>query len=99
MERPEVFKGSPLLVRSSMRATLVIPTLNEAGSIGHVLRTFRTAAEAANRTIFAADPLDWEILVVDGASTDGTAEVAAREGARVLLERRRGYGRAYMTGF
>ncbi len=82
-----------------MRATLVVPTLNEAGSIGHVLRTFRAAADAANRTLFAADPIDWEILVVDGASTDGTADVAAREGARVLVERRKGYGRAYMTGF
>ncbi len=82
-----------------MRASLLIPTLNEAASIGHVLRTFRSSAEAANRTLFAADPLDWEILVVDGASTDGTAAVAAAEGARVLTETQRGYGRAYRTGF
>jgi glycosyltransferase involved in cell wall biosynthesis len=82
-----------------MRASLVIPTLNEAGSIGHVLETFRAAADRANRTLFADDPLEWEILVVDGASTDGTAEIAARAGARVLVERRKGYGRAYMTGF
>jgi dolichol-phosphate hexosyltransferase len=82
-----------------MRASLVIPTLNEAGSIGHVLRSFRAAADEANRTLFARDPLDWEILVVDGASTDGTAEIAAKEGATVLIERRKGYGRAYKTGF
>jgi glycosyltransferase involved in cell wall biosynthesis len=82
-----------------MRASLVIPTLNEAGSIGHVLATFRAAADQANRTLFADDPLDWEILVVDGASSDGTAEIAAQGGARVLVERRKGYGRAYMTGF
>jgi dolichol-phosphate hexosyltransferase len=82
-----------------MRASLVIPALNEAGSIGHVVSSFRTAAEAANRAEFVHDPLDWEILVVDGASTDQTAEVAAREGARVLVETRRGYGRAYKTGF
>ena len=82
-----------------MRATLVIPTLNEAESIGHVLRSFRAAATAANPRRFAADPLDWEILVIDGASTDGTAEIARAEGARVLVERRRGYGRAYRTGF
>ncbi|MCI4373404.1 MAG: glycosyltransferase family 2 protein [Thermoplasmata archaeon] len=82
-----------------MRASLVIPTLNESGSIGSVLRSFRSSAEAANRTLFTADPLNWEILVVDGASTDGTAQLAAHEGARVLVEPRRGYGRAYKTGF
>lgn len=82
-----------------MRATAVIPTLNEAGSIGHVLRSFRAAVTAANAGRFASDPLDWEVVVVDGASTDGTAEIARAEGARVLVERRRGYGRAYRTGF
>lgn len=82
-----------------MKATLVIPTLNEAASIGEVLRRFRQAADGANRTLFATAPLDWEVLVVDGRSTDGTPEIATREGARVLSEPRRGYGRAYKTGF
>ncbi|MCI4364936.1 MAG: glycosyltransferase family 2 protein [Thermoplasmata archaeon] len=82
-----------------MRASLVIPTLNEGGSIGEVLRTFRSAAAEANATLFRNDPIEWEILVVDGGSTDGTADRAAREGARVLVERRKGYGRAYKTGF
>jgi dolichol-phosphate hexosyltransferase len=36
---------------------------------------------------------------VDGASTDGTGEIATAEGARVIVEKRRGYGRAYKTGF
>ncbi len=83
----------------TMRASLVIPTLNEAGSIGHVVRTFRGAAEEGNRTLFAAEPIDWEVLVVDGASADGTAAVAQKEGARVITEGRKGYGRAYRTGF
>jgi glycosyltransferase involved in cell wall biosynthesis len=82
-----------------MRATLIIPTLNEAASIAHVIRLFRTAADEANRTIFRDAPINWEVLVVDGASEDGTAEIAAAEGARVIIERRRGYGRAYQTGF
>jgi dolichol-phosphate hexosyltransferase len=93
------FKGSPDLSKATMRASLVIPTLNEEGSIGHVIRSFRAAAVAGNRTLFAGDPLDWEVLVVDGASSDRTAESATREGATVLVERRRGYGRAYKTGF
>ncbi|MGP8078324.1 MAG: glycosyltransferase family 2 protein [Thermoplasmata archaeon] len=82
-----------------MRATLVIPTLEEAASIAQVIRSFRTAAEEGNRTFFRDAPLDWEVLVVDGASKDGTGEIAAAEGARVIVERRRGYGRAYRTGF
>ncbi|MGI0052657.1 MAG: glycosyltransferase family 2 protein [Thermoplasmata archaeon] len=82
-----------------MRATLLIPTLNEGESIGHVLGTFRVAAEAANRGRFASDPIDWEILVVDGDSTDGTPDRARAGGARVITEGRRGYGRAYRTGF
>jgi len=82
-----------------MRATLVIPTLNEAASIASVLRAFRAAAEAGNRELFRDDPLAWEVVVVDGASADGTGAIAAAEGARVVVERRRGYGRAYRTGF
>jgi len=77
----------------------VVPTLNEERSIGEVLRTFRSATEAANRTLFREAPVDWEIVVVDGASTDRTRELAEAEGARVIVERRRGYGRAYKTGF
>src|SRR3989442_11053440 len=40
-----------------------------------------------------------EVIVADNGSTDGSAEVAASAGARVVRERRRGYGAAYMAGF
>ncbi|MCI4332462.1 MAG: glycosyltransferase family 2 protein [Thermoplasmata archaeon] len=82
-----------------MRATLVIPTLNEGTSIGHVIDTFLAAAGEANPRLFGKDPLEWEVVVVDGASTDGTAEIARKAGARVIAEPRKGYGRAYQTGF
>lgn len=39
-----------------------------------------------------------EILVVDNASTDGTAEVARCRGATVVHEGRRGYGQACLAG-
>jgi glycosyltransferase involved in cell wall biosynthesis len=68
-----------------MRVSVVIPTLNEAGSIARVLDDI--PASLAN-----------EVLVVDGGSTDGTLEIAAGRGARVVLEPRRGYGRACLTG-
>ena len=83
----------------AVRASLVIPTLNEVDSVGKVLTAFRTAADAANRGALSGDPVDWEILVVDGASTDGTAERARSLGAVVINEPRKGYGRAYKTGF
>jgi|SRR5580658_2289656 glycosyltransferase involved in cell wall biosynthesis len=82
-----------------MRATLIVPTLNEAESIGLVLSTFRAAADRANATTFQAIPIDWEVLVVDSNSTDGTASIAEANGARVITESRKGYGRAYKTGF
>ena len=82
-----------------MRGSLVIPTLNEAHSIAHVIRLFRPAAAEANATAFRESPIEWEVLVVDGASEDGTAAIAEAEGARVVIERRPGYGRAYKTGF
>jgi hypothetical protein len=42
---------------------------------------------------------DFEILVVDTSSRDRTREIAAEKGAVVIDEPRRGYGRAYKTGF
>ena len=58
---------------------------NEAQSIGRVLADL------------PADIVT-EVLVVDSNSTDGTPEIAAKMGARVLHEPRRGYGRACLTG-
>jgi glycosyltransferase involved in cell wall biosynthesis len=65
--------------------SVIIPTHNEAQSIGRVLGDL------------PAD-LVTEVLVVDSNSTDGTPEIASKTGARVLHETRRGYGRACLTG-
>lgn len=68
-----------------MRVSVIIPTRNEAQAIAHVLADL---------------PFDLttEVIVVDSNSNDGTAEIAASMGARVLQEPRRGYGRACLTG-
>jgi glycosyltransferase involved in cell wall biosynthesis len=68
-----------------VRVAVVIPTLNEAGSIGRVVDDIPASLGA-------------EVLVVDAGSTDGTPAIAAGRGARVILEPRRGYGRACLTG-
>src|SRR5215217_4162153 len=40
-----------------------------------------------------------EVIVVDNASTDRTADVAHSLGAKVIREDVRGYGRSYKRGF
>ena len=67
------------------RVSVVIPALNEAASIGLVLRDLP-------REIVS------EVIVVDGGSSDGTPEVATAAGATVIVERQRGYGRACRRG-
>ncbi|MGH9359114.1 MAG: glycosyltransferase family 2 protein [Terriglobia bacterium] len=68
-----------------MSYALIIPALNEAESIGRVLAQLPRARLQ-------------EIIVVDNGSQDNTAAVARDAGARVVLETRRGYGRACQTG-
>ena len=43
--------------------------------------------------------LSGEVVVVDNGSTDDSAAIALAAGARVVHERRRGYGAAYRRGF
>ncbi len=68
-----------------MRVSVVIPTRNEGAAIGRVL------ADLPAHLIS-------EVLVVDSNSTDGTPEIAASFGARVVREPLGGYGRACLTG-
>ena len=65
--------------------SIIIPCLDEAAAIGSLVRGLLAVG------------ID-EALVVDGGSSDGTPEVAAAAGARVIVEPRRGYGRACAAG-
>jgi len=68
-----------------VRVSVVIPTRNEAQAIERVLADLPS-------------DLTTEVIVVDSNSNDGTPEIAARMGARVIQESRRGYGQACLTG-
>src|SRR3989304_4736455 len=85
----ETFMTEPPHPRAMPRVSIVIPTMNEEASIGRVIDEGRAALGG----------WDHEILIVDTDSRDRTREIAAKLGARVVDEPRRGYGRAYRTGF
>jgi len=68
-----------------VRVSVIIPTRNEVSAISRVLADL--PANLVN-----------EVLVIDSNSTDGTPEIAAKMGACVVHEPRRGYGRACLTG-
>ena len=74
----------------TLEVSVVIPCLNEAESI--------EACVAAAHHALADGDYPGEVVVVDNGSTDGSGELAAGAGARVVPEPRRGYGRAYLTG-
>ncbi len=69
----------------SARYALLIPALNEAESIGLLLRQIPHG-------LFS------QVIVVDNGSEDLTAELARTAGACVVCEPRRGYGQACLTG-
>ena len=72
--------------------SIVIPALNEEEGI-------QVTMKAIPRAELETMGYQVQVLVVDNNSEDATAELARKAGADVVLEERRGYGRAYKTGF
>ena len=75
----------PVNAPQRARIIAIVPVLDEEGAIGPVI---------------AAMPRDWvdEVIVVDGGSGDRTVTVARAAGAKVVVEKERGYGRACARG-
>ncbi len=70
-----------------MKTGVLLPARNEAPRIAQTLAAIKT---------FLPDAI---VLVVDGASKDGTSELARRAGAHVLHFDRAGYARALAMGY
>ena len=70
--------------------SVVVPCLNEEDAVGTVVdQAWQGIRDSGRRG---------EVIVVDNASTDRSAEVAAEHGAIVVREERPGYGSAYLAG-
>ncbi|MGI5990695.1 MAG: S-layer glycoprotein N-glycosyltransferase AglJ [Methanosarcina sp.] len=71
---------------NSADVCILIPTLNEASTIGQLIKDFRQE-DFSN------------ILVIDGNSKDGTGQIAEAEGARVVIQTGKGKGQAMIQAF
>ncbi|HUR86510.1 MAG TPA: glycosyltransferase family 2 protein [Solirubrobacteraceae bacterium] len=88
---PSTSEGLAEAAATSIEVSVVIPCLDEAENIEECVLRSLEALEAAG--------ISGEVVVCDNDSSDGSAELAAAAGARVVHERRRGYGSAYLAGF
>lgn len=68
-----------------------MPTLNEEKGVGKTI-------DSIKKDISKKNNWELEIAIIDGLSKDKTQEIAKKRGAKIILEKRRGYGRAYKTG-
>jgi glycosyltransferase involved in cell wall biosynthesis len=71
--------------------SIIIPTLNEEAGIQRTIR--KIPAQKIQSLGYKL-----EILVIDGKSTDLTAEYASQAGAIIITEEQKGYGAACRTG-
>ncbi len=65
--------------------SLIIPCLNEEGGLKAILPTISKIVK--------------EVIVVDGNSSDKSVNIAKKYGAKVIIQKKRGYGLALRTGF
>jgi len=73
------------------KITVILPTINEEQGVGVTI-------DSIKKDIFKKNEWDLEIIIVDGDSKDKTCEIAKSKDAKIIVEKRKGYGRAYKTG-
>ena len=73
-----------------MEFTFLMPCLNESETLEFAINEAKSA--------IARLKLDAEILIADNGSTDNSAEIAVKNGARVANVKIKGYGSALIGG-
>jgi glycosyltransferase involved in cell wall biosynthesis len=76
---------------SAVELSFVLPCLNESETLADCIRLAHRGAQSAGVT-------EYEIVIADNGSEDGSQEIAIREGAVVVDVAQRGYGAALRTG-
>lgn len=79
--------------RSKGLISIIIPTLNEQYGIEKTISSIFRSGLSDPKKGYAV-----EILVVDGGSSDLTVDVVKKTGAKVIIEKEKGYGKAVKTG-
>jgi len=77
---------------SYQKLVIILPTLNEEETIGRVI-------DEIPQAILREKGYQVRVLIVDGDSTDLTRHIAQERGAEIIIEPRRGKGRAMRTAF
>ncbi|MFN7844822.1 MAG: glycosyltransferase family 2 protein, partial [Pirellula sp.] len=98
--------------QDALLISVVMPCLNESRTLAACITEARAGCQAAlisrnalapgsgiSRSALAHSPLNYEILIADNGSTDGSQSIAIANGARVIPVEQKGYGSALLGGF
>jgi glycosyltransferase involved in cell wall biosynthesis len=86
----DLWRQVPAGDQQQLELTILLPCLNEAETLGTCIRKARSFLDESG--------VLGEIVVADNGSTDGSREIAASLGARVVEVADRGYGAALLGG-
>lgn len=79
-----------MLVLAMLELSLVMPCLNEEKTVGNCVKNCFNALRKYR--------LSGEVIVCDNGSKDNSVKIAKKLGARVIVQRKRGYGNACIKG-
>ena len=76
--------------KESIELTILMPCLNESETIETCVKKAKESLKKNN--------INGEVLIADNGSTDGSQEIAIKNGARVINVFVKGYGSALIEG-